>query len=106
MLPKMAASAPCPPLPISLPGASELVVDAFALNPQTIERYFGITAGHIHHIDNTFGFADRFPHRTPVQVREAGGGLPRAVHHAAFVQNNEMRLEAVCLALCLVQAWR
>ena len=36
------------------------------LNPQSIERYFGITMGHIHHVDNSFGFADRLPHATPV----------------------------------------
>jgi phytoene dehydrogenase-like protein len=48
------------------PGTSALVVDRMALHPQRIERHFGMTLGHIHHIDNTFGFSDRFPHRTPV----------------------------------------
>ena len=48
------------------PGTSALVVDRMALHPQRIERHFGMTLGHIHHIDNTFGFVDRFPHRTPV----------------------------------------
>ena len=48
------------------PGTSELVVDRMALHPQRIERHFGMTLGHIHHIDNTFGFDDRFPHRTPL----------------------------------------
>lgn len=37
------------------PGASELVVDTFTLNPTTIESYFGISRGHIHHVDNSFG---------------------------------------------------
>jgi phytoene dehydrogenase-like protein len=48
------------------PGTSQLVVDRMALHPQRIERHFGMSFGHIHHIDNTFGFTDRFPHRTPV----------------------------------------
>jgi phytoene dehydrogenase-like protein len=48
------------------PGTSGLVVDRMALHPQRIERHFGMSFGHIHHIDNTFGFADRFPHRTPI----------------------------------------
>ncbi len=48
------------------PGCSDLVVDTFPLTPQGIEAHFGITHGHIHHIDNTFGFADRFPTRLPI----------------------------------------
>jgi phytoene dehydrogenase-like protein len=48
------------------PGTSGLVVDRMALHPQAIERHFGMSHGHIHHIDNSFGFADRFPHRTPI----------------------------------------
>jgi phytoene dehydrogenase-like protein len=48
------------------PGTSRLVVDRMALHPGRIERHFGITSGHIHHIDNSFGFNDRFPHRTPI----------------------------------------
>ena len=48
------------------PGTSELVVDRMALHPQRIEEYFGIRHGHIHHIDNSFGFSDRFPHRLPI----------------------------------------
>lgn len=48
------------------PGTSDLVVDRMALHPQRIEAYFGIRHGHIHHIDNSFGFSDRFPHRLPV----------------------------------------
>jgi len=45
------------------PGTSDLVVDMFPLSPAGIEKHFGITNGHIHHIDNGFGFADRVPHR-------------------------------------------
>ena len=48
------------------PGTSANVVDRMPLHPQAIERHFGMTLGHIHHIDNTFGFTDRFPHATPV----------------------------------------
>jgi phytoene dehydrogenase-like protein len=48
------------------PGTSALVVDRMALHPEAIERHFGMSFGHIHHIDNSFGFSDRFPHRTEV----------------------------------------
>ena len=48
------------------PGTSSLVTDWQILHPQKIEEYFGISHGHIHHIDNSFGFADRLPHRTPI----------------------------------------
>jgi phytoene dehydrogenase-like protein len=48
------------------PGTSELVVDRFTLHPGRIESHFGMTHGHIHHIDNSFGFADRLPVETPV----------------------------------------
>jgi phytoene dehydrogenase-like protein len=49
------------------PGTSDLVVDTFPLHPQKIEKHFGITRGHIHHVDNTFGFDDRLPYTTPIQ---------------------------------------
>ncbi|HET7545514.1 MAG TPA: NAD(P)/FAD-dependent oxidoreductase [Polyangiaceae bacterium] len=48
------------------PGTSALVTDWQILHPQKIEQYFGISHGHIHHVDNGFGFADRLPHRTPI----------------------------------------
>jgi phytoene dehydrogenase-like protein len=48
------------------PGTSELVVDVMPLPPPKIERHFGITRGHIHHVDNQFGFADRLPYATPI----------------------------------------
>ncbi|KAF8065539.1 Pyroxd2 [Scenedesmus sp. PABB004] len=55
------------------PGTSDLVVDRVTLTPPKIESYFGITRGHIHHIDNSFGFDQRFPYRTPIQqLRELG----------------------------------
>jgi phytoene dehydrogenase-like protein len=48
------------------PGTSSLVTDWQILHPKAIEQHFGISYGHIHHIDNGFGFADRLPHRTPI----------------------------------------
>jgi phytoene dehydrogenase-like protein len=48
------------------PGTSDLVVDRFVLHPRRIEEYFGMSYGHIHHVDNTFGFADRLPVATPI----------------------------------------
>jgi phytoene dehydrogenase-like protein len=44
------------------PGTSDLVADYFALPPPGIEAHFGITGGHIHHVDNGFAFADRMPY--------------------------------------------
>jgi phytoene dehydrogenase-like protein len=49
------------------PGTSELVADWQILPPPAIEARFGIRGGHIHHIDNSFGFADRLPHATPIE---------------------------------------
>lgn len=48
------------------PGTSDLVVDMLPLHPQAIESRFGMTRGHIHHVDNRFGFADRLPYPTPI----------------------------------------
>jgi phytoene dehydrogenase-like protein len=48
------------------PGTSDLVVDRFVLHPKRIEEHFGISYGHIHHVDNSFGFADRLPVATPI----------------------------------------
>ncbi len=45
------------------PGTSERVVDMMVLPPPAIEAHFGIHRGHIHHLDNAFGFTDRAPHR-------------------------------------------
>ena len=81
--PQFLPSPQCPPLPA---GASDLVVDTFTLTPPAIERYFGITRGHIHHIDNSLGFADRFPYRTPVQARAANGSNGPRVPAAPWSQ--------------------
>ena len=49
------------------PGTSDLVVDRFTLHPKRIEQYFGMTLGHIHHVDNSFGFDERLPVKTPLE---------------------------------------
>ncbi|MGA0287038.1 MAG: phytoene desaturase family protein [Planctomycetota bacterium] len=74
------------------PGTSDLVVDMFALDPGGIERHFGITGGHIHHIDNAYGFSDRVPYRQPVEglyscsagTHPAGSVIGAAGHNAAM----------------------
>ena len=45
------------------PGTSDCVIDTFTLSPPGIEKHFGITRGHIHHVDNSFGFNERVPYR-------------------------------------------
>jgi phytoene dehydrogenase-like protein len=73
------------------PGTSDLVVETFPLSPPKIERYFGITYGHIHHVDNAFGFADRLPYATPIAglyscsagCHPAGSVIGAAGHNAA-----------------------
>ncbi len=74
------------------PGTSSLVVDTFTLTPPKIESYFGITRGHIHHVDNSFGFDRRLPYRTPLQglyscsagTHPAGAVIGAAGHNAAM----------------------
>jgi phytoene dehydrogenase-like protein len=74
------------------PGTSDLVVDTFTLTPQKIEQHFAITGGHIHHIDNGFGFADRLPYSTPIAglysasagTHPAGSVIGCAGHNAAM----------------------
>ncbi len=73
------------------PGTSALVDDVFTLTPPKIESHFGITGGHIHHVDNSFGFADRLPYRLPVAglyacgagCHPAGSVVGAAGHNAA-----------------------
>ena len=73
------------------PGTSDLVVDTFPLHPQKIEQHFGIRHGHIHHVDNAFGFADRLPYATPLEglyscsagCHPAGSVIGAAGHNAA-----------------------
>lgn len=47
------------------PGTSASVVDTFVLTPPKIEAHFGIHRGHIHHLDNSYGFDERLPFRLP-----------------------------------------
>jgi phytoene dehydrogenase-like protein len=82
------------------PGTSELVVDAVALPPPKIERHFGIHRGHIHHVDNAFGFADRLPYRTPIAglyscsagTHPAGSVIGCAGHNASACVLRDMSL--------------
>ena len=74
------------------PGFRESVVDVFALTPKKIEQHFGITHGHIHHFDNTFGFDQRMPYATPIPgfyscsagCHPAGSVIGSAGHNAAM----------------------
>jgi phytoene dehydrogenase-like protein len=54
------------------PGMSDLVADSFSLPPPGIEQHFGISSGHIHHVDNTIAFADRMPYATGLDGLYAG----------------------------------
>jgi phytoene dehydrogenase-like protein len=74
------------------PGTSDLVADTFVLHPKKVESHFGIRYGHIHHIDNAYGFADRFPYKTPVAglysasagCHPAGSVIGASGHNAAM----------------------
>lgn len=75
------------------PGTSDLVVDTFTLTPPKIESHFGITRGHIHHIDNAFGFDQRFPYALPVDGlysasagTHPGGSVVGCAGHNAAIQ--------------------
>jgi phytoene dehydrogenase-like protein len=73
------------------PGTSDLVADVFALPPPAIEAHFGMSHGHIHHVDNTVAFADRMPYVTGVEgvyagsagCHPAGSVIGAAGHNAA-----------------------
>lgn len=73
------------------PGTSDRVMDTFTLTPKKIESYFGITRGHIHHVDNKLGFTDRLPYESPIQglyfcgagCHPAGSVIGAAGHNAA-----------------------
>jgi phytoene dehydrogenase-like protein len=74
------------------PGFSHSVVDVFTLTPKKIEQHFGISYGHIHHVDNTFGFDQRMPYATPIAglyscsagCHPAGSVIGSAGHNAAM----------------------
>jgi phytoene dehydrogenase-like protein len=73
------------------PGFRSSVVETFTLTPPGIERHFGITGGHIHHVDNSFGFDRRMPYATPIEglyacgagCHPAGSVIGAAGHNAA-----------------------
>jgi phytoene dehydrogenase-like protein len=73
------------------PGTRDLVADVFPLTPAGIERHFGITGGHIHHVDNTVSFTDRMPYATGLPglyagsagAHPAGSVIGAAGHNAA-----------------------
>ena len=54
------------------PGTRDLVVDTVPLTPPGIEEHFGITGGHIHHVDNTVSYTDRMPYATGLDGLYAG----------------------------------
>ncbi|MCO8271889.1 NAD(P)/FAD-dependent oxidoreductase [Actinoplanes sp. TRM 88003] len=73
------------------PGTRELVVDMMPLTPPGIEQHFGITGGHIHHVDNTVAFNERMPYFTGLDglyagsagAHPAGSVIGAAGHNAA-----------------------
>jgi phytoene dehydrogenase-like protein len=74
------------------PGTSSLVADTFPLAPPDIEAHFGITRGHIHHVDNGFAFDQRMPYAVPgveglyaasAGCHPAGSVIGAAGHNAA-----------------------
>jgi phytoene dehydrogenase-like protein len=73
------------------PGTSELVADTMPLTPPGIEKHFGITGGHIHHVDNTVAFDQRMPYATGLDglyagsagAHPAGSVIGAAGHNAA-----------------------
>ncbi|HVY08809.1 MAG TPA: NAD(P)/FAD-dependent oxidoreductase [Mycobacteriales bacterium] len=73
------------------PGTSGLVADTFPLPPPGIEDHFGIRHGHIHHVDNSFGFDQRMPYATGIDglyaasagCFPAGSVIGAAGHNAA-----------------------
>jgi phytoene dehydrogenase-like protein len=73
------------------PGTRDLIADIAPLTPAGIEGHFGITGGHIHHVDNTVSFTDRMPYFTGVDglyagsagCHPAGSVIGAAGHNAA-----------------------
>ncbi|MFG1604343.1 phytoene desaturase family protein [Actinoplanes sp. NPDC049265] len=73
------------------PGTSALVADMMPLTPPGIEKHFGITGGHIHHVDNTVAFNQRMPYATGLDglyagsagTHPAGSVIGAAGHNAA-----------------------
>ena len=76
------------------PGTSDLVADTMPLTPPGIERHFGITGGHIHHVDNTVAFNQRMPYATGLDGLYAGsaGTHPAGSVIGAGGHNAAMRI--------------
>lgn len=74
------------------PGFADSVVDTFTLTPPKIEQHFGMSYGHIHHVDNSFGFDQRMPYATEIQglyscsagCHPAGSVIGAAGHNSAM----------------------
>ena len=76
------------------PAASDRVLERLMqLHPKKIEEHFGITRGHIHHVDNGFALDQRAPYTLPVAglyqcsagTHPAGSVLGCGGHNAANV---------------------
>ncbi len=73
------------------PGLAAQIIDVSALHPKKLETLFGLSRGHIQHVDNSIGFSDRAPYRTPIGglyacgagCHPAGGIIGAAGHNAA-----------------------
>lgn len=73
------------------PGFIDSIVEYSVMTPKKIEELFGMTYGHIHHIDNTFGFDQRMPYKTPIEglyscsagCHPAGSVIGAAGHNSA-----------------------
>ena len=73
------------------PDFSSSIVESFTMTPRDIERKFGMSYGHIHHIDNSFGFDQRVPYKWSVPglyscsagCHPAGSVLGAAGHNSA-----------------------
>ena len=79
------------------------MADTFTLTPPKIESHFGITGGHIHHIDNTFGFDQRFPCATPVPgLYSASAGAPCLPSHPCLDSHASGSSTSRALVGCVV----
>jgi len=87
------------------PGTSQLVTETFVLTPPKLEKYFGITRGHIHHIDNSFGFADRLPYNSPIKgiyscsagTHPAGSVIGCGGHNAAMKVMKDIKEKKIAI---------
>jgi phytoene dehydrogenase-like protein len=79
------------------PGTSAHVVDVFTLSPKKLETHFGVTHGHVHHVDDGIIFGDRLceararRHGARLGAHRGGSALVRRV--ACVVQRERTRGE-------------